>query len=256
MQTTKPLRFSWYELMTKDVPAALGFYEKVFGWTTKDSGFPDYRLIETQGRAIGGALTLTDEMCAAGAKPGWLGYIGVDDLAKKTEEIVAKGGKVVRPMVEIPGMLQFTIFADPHGAVFALLRGLVEGEEMRTPPPGTQGAIDWRELHAGNGAEAWEFYSSLFGWSKGMAVDMGPVGIYQTWMAGPDGGGMMTKMPETPAPFWLYYGGVDGIDAAVERVKENGGTVIHGPSPVPGGSFIANCIDPQGAIFAMVSMKR
>lgn len=257
MQTTKPLRFSWYELMTKDVPAALGFYEKVFGWTTKDSGFPDYRLIETQGRAIGGALTLTEEMCAAGAKPGWLGYIGVDDLAAKTAELVEAGGKVIRPQVEIPNLIRFTIVADLHGAVFVLYHGLVDGHGMPPFPPGTVGAVDWHELHAGDGAAAWELYSKVFGWTKDMAVDMGPVGVYQTWKAeGAAIGGMMTKMPVTPAPFWLYYVCVDSLGAALERVKANGGSIIHGPMEVPGGSFIANCLDPQGAIFAMVSQKR
>jgi hypothetical protein len=44
-------------------------------------------------------------------------------------------------------------------------------------------------------------------------------------MAGASGselsrGGMMTKMPQTPAPFWLYYFNVDAITAAVARVKK------------------------------------
>ncbi len=127
MQTVKPLRFSWYELMTRDVPAALDFYQQVFGWTTKDSDVPGYRLIEVQGRAIGGALTLTDEMCSAGAKPGWLGYVGVDDLAARTADLVEGGGKVIRPRVEIPGLIELTVVADPHGAVFVMYRGLVDG---------------------------------------------------------------------------------------------------------------------------------
>ena len=257
MQTVKPLRFSWYELMTRDVPAALDFYQKGFGWTTKDSGVPGYRLIEVQGRAIGGALTLTDEMCSAGAKPGWLGYVGVDDLAARTAALVEGGGKVIRPRVEIPGLIEFTVVADPHGAVFVMYRGLVEGQEMVPFPPGTPGAVDWHELHAGDGAAAWSFYSRLFGWTKDMSVDMGSVGIYQTWKADAAPiGGMMTKMPQTPAPFWLYYVGVDGVSAAIERVKANGGSIIHGPSEVPGGSFIANALDPEGSIFAMVSQKK
>lgn len=258
MPTTMPLTFAWYELMAKDVPAALDFYRKVFGWTTKDSGMPGgaYTLIELQGTAIGGALTLTDEMCAAGAQPGWLGYIAVDDLEAKTRELVAAGGKVVRPMVEIPGMIRFTIVADPHGAVFVMFKGLTEGQTLANFAPGTPGAIDWRELHAGDGTEAWTFYSTLFGWTKDMAVDMGPIGTYQTWAAGAAPiGGMMTKMPQTPAPFWLYYVSVSALGEAIERVTANGGTIIHGPTPVPGGGFIANAVDPQGAIFALVSQK-
>lgn len=257
MPLTKPLTFGWYELMAKDVPAALAFYSKVVGhWTTKDSGMPGagYTLIELQGKAIGGALALTDDMCAAGARPGWLGYLAVEDLDAKEKEFLAAGGRTVRPIFEIPGVIRFTIVVDPHGAVLVLFQGLTPGHTLPTFPAGTPGAVGWHELHAGNGGEAWEFYSRLFGWTKDMAVDMGPIGTYQTWKSTGDPiGGMMTKMPEAPAPFWLYYFNVDALGAALERVKAGGGQVIHGPQPVPGGSFIANCLDPEGGIFALVS---
>jgi hypothetical protein len=42
----------------------------------------------------------------------------------------------------------------------------------------------------------------------------------------------------------------------MKRVADRGGQIIHGPTQVPGGSWIANCLDPQGAMFAMVGSKR
>lgn len=256
MTTTTTCCFAWYELMTPDVPAALDFYRKVFGWTTKDSGMPGgvYTLIEVQGREIGGALQLTDEMCAAGAKPGWLGYIAVPDLAAKLAEWQAAGGKVIRPTMTIPGVIEFAIVADPHGAVVALFRGLTENQSIPTIPPNTPGAVEWHELHSGSEPEAWAFYSKLFGWTSVDAMDMGPLGVYRLWAAGGQPvGGMMTKMPQTPATFWQFYVSVDGTGAAIERAKAAGATLIHGPEQVPGGSWIANMVDPQGGVFAMVS---
>jgi predicted enzyme related to lactoylglutathione lyase len=101
------------------------------------------------------------------------------------------------------------------------------------------------------------FYSDLFGWTKADTVDMGPMGIYQLFAAGGDAiGGMMTKTPQSPAPFWLYYFNVDAIDAAVERITAAGGKVIQGPHEVPGGSWIVQALDPQGALFALVATKR
>jgi len=37
----------------------------------------------------------------------------------------------------------------------------------------------------------------------------------------------------------------------VEKVKAGGGKVVNGPMEVPGGDTIAQCVDPQGAMFAV-----
>jgi hypothetical protein len=64
-------------------------------------------------------------------------------------------------------------------------------------------------------------------------------------------GGIFTKRPVEPIPYWLYYFNVEDIDAAAERVKKAGGRIFEGPIEVPEESWIARCIDPQGAIFAL-----
>jgi uncharacterized protein len=46
---------------------------------------------------------------------------------------------------------------------------------------------------------------------------------------------------------------VAGLDAAIARVKKS--QICNGPMQVPGGSWIAQCADPQGAMFAMVGPK-
>ena len=67
---------------------------------------------------------------------------------------------------------------------------------------------------------------------------------------------MMTKPPPVPMPYWGYYFNVPAIDAAVERVTKGGGKILHGPVEVPGGQWIIQGMDPQGAMFALVAMKR
>jgi predicted enzyme related to lactoylglutathione lyase len=54
-------------------------------------------------------------------------------------------------------------------------------------------------------------------------------------------------------PMWLYYISVDDVTSAVAKVKELGGQVVNGPTEVPGGDLIAQCLDPQGALFALHS---
>jgi predicted enzyme related to lactoylglutathione lyase len=67
-------------------------------------------------------------------------------------------------------------------------------------------------------------------------------------------GGMFTKPPEMPGPpMWLFYISVPSVDSALEKVKELGGKVLNGPMEVPGGDKIAQCMDPQGAVFALHS---
>lgn len=51
---------------------------------------------------------------------------------------------------------------------------------------------------------------------------------------------------------WMFYFHVAEIEAAIERVRRNGGRLVHGPAVVPGGQQIAYCIDTQGAAFGMV----
>jgi predicted enzyme related to lactoylglutathione lyase len=84
-------------------------------------------------------------------------------------------------------------------------------------------------------------------------MDMGGGMTYRTFGQGEKMyGGIYNKPLEMPAPpHWLYYINVDDIEAALDRVKEHGGQVLNGPMEVPGGSRIAQCLDPQGAAFAL-----
>jgi predicted enzyme related to lactoylglutathione lyase len=45
---------------------------------------------------------------------------------------------------------------------------------------------------------------------------------------------------------------VGDCDAAVERLKELGGSVMHGPSSMEGVGRFAYVTDPQGATFAVI----
>ncbi len=180
----------------------------------------------------------------------------MNDVDAYVARVKAAGGAVRRSAADIPGVGRFAVVADPQGAVFILFKGTSD----QAPAPaaaGTPGHVGWHELYAGNLDAAWAFYSGLFGWTKADAMDMGPMGIYQIFATGgAPVGGMMTKPPEIPVPCWGYYFNVDAADAAVARVKAGGGTVANGPVEVPGGSWIVQCIDPQGAFFAMVAPKR
>jgi uncharacterized protein len=253
-------QFCWYDLMTTDMKAAQAFYAAVIGWEAKDSGMagPPYTLLSAGPTMVGGLMPIPDELRAKGVPPSWSGYVWVEDVDAYAGRVKAAGGTIRQPPADIPGIGRYAVVADPGGAVFILFKN-AGGEQPAPVAPGTRGHIGWHELHAWDGARAWAFYSGLFGWTKAEAVDMGPMGVYQTFATkagAPAVGGMMTKMPQVPATFWLYYFNVESIDAALARVTERGGKAIMGPQQVPGGQWILQAQDPQGAFFAMVAAKR
>ena len=149
------------------------------------------------------------------------------------------------------------MIADPQGAALALFRGTPGGPDQPPSGPGAPpGRIGWHELLATDWEAAFPFYAALFGWRKAEAVDIGPMGTYQLFSAGgAPVGGMFTRPPTVPVPFWLYYITVGGIGAAAGRVTEAGGQILMGPMEVPGGGWILQGLDPQGAVFALLGTR-
>jgi uncharacterized protein len=253
-------KFVWYEWMGEDVKAAATFYSHVVGWNAKDSGMPgmDYTIVSAGDYGVAGMMAIPEEAKAMGAPPCWTGYVWVDDVDAAAAKLTSAGGSVKRPGTDIPGVGRFAVVTDPQGAFFMLFRGV--GENPPPPAaPDTPGLVGWRELHAGNGATAFDFYASQFGWTKRSAMDMGEMGVYQlfTFAGGEiDYGGMMTRMPQTPGPFWLYYFNVSALDDAAKRIEAKGGKILTGPMEVPGGQWVLHAMDPERAMFAMVAPKR
>ncbi|MDB5510754.1 MAG: Glyoxalase/bleomycin resistance protein/dioxygenase [Enterovirga sp.] len=248
--------FVWYELMTTDVPAAEAFYRAVVGWSARDSGVPGvaYTMFTAGEAPAAGLMSLDDATSAAGARPGWIGYVAVPDVDASVAKLQHAGGAVHRAPADIPTVGRFAIVADPQGAVLAMITPSMEG----TPPkPGTPGHGGWHELLTTDREGAMTFYAGLFGWTKDKPFDMGPMGIYQIFaQRGQAIGGIMTKPDAIPAPFWNYYFTVEGIDAATARIGQQGGQVINGPHEVPGGSWIVQGLDPQGAMFSLTASAR
>jgi predicted enzyme related to lactoylglutathione lyase len=259
MADSKP-RFIWYELMTSDQDAAETFYRAVVGWNMADAGQPGmrYTILSAGDRGMGGLTALPREACEAGARPGWLGYVGVPDADGAAKRIVEAGGAIHRGPEDIPNVGRFAVVADPGGAVFQLLTPFPREDVPPPAEPGTPGLVRWHELYAGDGQEAaFAFYASQFGWETLEVMDMGEAGKYRIFGAGGVPlGGMMDKPGDAPAAAWAFYVNVDGIDAAIGRIEANGGQVRMGPHEVPGGSWVVQALDPQGAAFALVSTTR
>jgi uncharacterized protein len=245
-------RFVWYELITTDLEAAKVFYTKVIDWSARDAsalGRP-YILFTTGGASVSGLMELPEDARKMGGKASWMGYVGVDDVHATVERIKRLGGAVHVPPMEVADISRFSIFADPQMARLALFQWLRPSQQ---PPAelGAPGRVGWHELLAADWEQALAFYGELFGWQKADA-DIGEMGTYQLFSVGGQTiGGMLTKPSMIPSPFWLYYFNVADIDTAAQRVRAGGGEILDGPLELPGGSWVVQCTDPQGAIFAL-----
>ena len=253
MSDPSPCQFSWFELQTSDAASAEAFYCAVVGWSAEHLGPQPsgYTRFLTSAGGVAGMMTLgADE-----GRPNWVGYIAVDDVDAYAERVKAAGGSVRQPPIDVPGVLRFSGVADPQGAAFVVFKGT----SPEGPPRGgaaEPGYIGWHELMAVDGAEAFEFYSGLFGWTQTGAF--GPTGDYRLWTdgRGADAGAITTKPAGVPTPMWNHYFLVDGIEAAMGRVKAAGGTVSMGPHEVPGDRWILQGFDPQGASFCLLSSRK
>jgi len=253
MSETSPRgRFVWYDLMTTDAAGAAAFYRQVAGWGTQVwEGSPTpYMMWTVQGTPIGGLMQLGS---TAGAVPFWLGYVAVPDVDASAKQAEALGGKVLSAPRDIPEVGRFAVIADPQGAAIAIFT-------PRDAPPAPDGApnvgeFSWHELTTTDHVKAYDFYQQLFGWEKTREFDMGEMGVYQVYgRGGQTLGGMWTKPKGDAAPTsWLYYIRVPNTDQAAARVTELGGQVVSGPMDVPSGDRVAQCLDPQGAAFAVQS---
>jgi predicted enzyme related to lactoylglutathione lyase len=113
---------SWHELMTTDMPAAMTFYQQVFGWQPSqamDMGpMGTYQMFKRPHGDIGGMMKKPPEM--ANVPPNWQIYFRVPDVHAAAERIKASGGQILNGPMEVPDGDWIVNATDPQGAAFGL----------------------------------------------------------------------------------------------------------------------------------------
>jgi predicted enzyme related to lactoylglutathione lyase len=242
--------FAWYELLTTDMSAAQSFYGRVLGWDAQESSTSAfaYRLFGVGGNPVAGLMELPLDGRNKGATPRWIGYVAVEDVDEVVDQLKRLGGRVYVPPTD-SNIGRLAVVADPQTATLALVNGLKYGDD--DAEPAGLGRVCWHELFAVDAKAAFEFYSKLLGWQITAPMTT-PIDSYQLFAAGERTmGGMLNKIASAPVPFWLYYFAVADLDLAVRRVRAEGGLITRGPIELWGDLWIAHCIDPQGAVFAL-----
>lgn len=220
-------RFCRIELRTTDIPAARLFYRALLG---------------DEGADI---VAIPPEAIARGARPHWLGHLGVGEVEGTARAFVAHGATRLGPTRTNDDGGAVAILCDPGGAVVALA----------TPPAAPVRAdVIWRSLNSADVARTLAAYSDVLGWDVSEAIDLGRLGRQHpfAWSAGGPSVGTMADIagrPEVHA-HWLFHFRVAALDPALAAVRAAGGLALE-PFVMPDGARTAVCDDPQGAAFAL-----
>ena len=139
-------------------------------------------------------MSLPKDLGSMDKRPGWIGYVKVDDVDATTDRIKQLGGDVHVQPQDILDISRFSVVADPQKATLALFDWLKPSPDQPVDLR-ARGRVGWHELYAADWEKAWAIYSELFGWQKA-ETDSSAMGTYQLFSAtGQTIGGMYTKSP-------------------------------------------------------------
>ena len=118
-----PGSICWRELATKDLPAAMEFYSKLFGWTLQQTKISpmEYKEIIMDDVAHGGMMAIGENLPPE-VPSHWTTYIAVANADETVEKITANGGSVRVPPFDAPGVGRMAMVADPLGAAFSIIQ--------------------------------------------------------------------------------------------------------------------------------------
>jgi predicted enzyme related to lactoylglutathione lyase len=117
-----PGEWIWSSLSTPDPDADAGFYQTLFDYEVFDLPADQgarHLMLASENYARASANTLPENR--PNARPHWLNYVHVEDVAASSAKVVSLGGRVlVEPRLDRHGG-KVAIVADPLGAPFGLL---------------------------------------------------------------------------------------------------------------------------------------
>jgi len=240
----------WVDLMAKDQQAALDFYRDLLGWSGRPgpAGFGGYAVCELNGRAVAGIGAAMAPEGMPEPPTVWTSYLATTDADATQEAVVAAGGTLLAPAMDVGDLGRMLVAADPQGAVFGVWQ---PGEFHGARVLNEMGALTWNELHTADVPAATAFYGAAFGIE--IEPRKGTDSYWELRVGGRAVGGvtlLANDPPGTPA-HWLTYFAVDDLESTLDALVKAGGTVL-APPVVVGAGRMSVVADPQGAAFAMI----
>ena len=240
----------WVDLATSDVETAKKFYGSVFGWTYLDGGeqFGHYQ------RCLSGESAVAGMMQMDGGVNAWCTYLATADIDATFAAATGAGAQTIAPPMQVGEFGSMALLSDPAGAAFGLWQA---DQHLGFYKYNEPGSVTWDEHHSKDFPASLDFYTKVFGWTIDKTSDTDEFRYFQGQINGETVAGLMDSKsflpPEVPS-HWAVYFSVEDVDATIEKVKANGGTVLRGAEDTPFGR-IADLLDSTGAAFKLHSAK-
>jgi uncharacterized protein len=111
----QPGSIGWVELATRDLGAAVAFYQQLFDWQLTEHPAPSpYKVFHAEGHDYGGLLQMTEQWGDIPAH--WSIYLQVEDVDRALDRAVELGGSVAVPAFDIAGVGRIAMIKDTTGA--------------------------------------------------------------------------------------------------------------------------------------------
>ncbi|MCX4750818.1 VOC family protein [Kitasatospora sp. NBC_01287] len=120
----RPGSLGWVELLTRDVPGALQFYPRVFGWSVAAGEW--YTQWGVDGADFGGMMRLDDRVPAE-VPPHWRPYFAVTDVDAVVRRAAGLGAGTLLAPMDLAGGRRIAVLSDPQGAGFGVYLAGTEG---------------------------------------------------------------------------------------------------------------------------------
>ena len=119
----------WHELLTDDPAKAFDYYSKHYGWQkdlAHDMGaigiYQTFRADKPM--YTGGMMNRRSPGMPDGIPPQWQYYFIVDDIEAAQQRVLAAGGKITMPPMDVPGGSRILQGTDDQEGHFALMQRL------------------------------------------------------------------------------------------------------------------------------------
>ncbi|MCU1486241.1 MAG: Glyoxalase/bleomycin resistance protein/dioxygenase [Actinomycetia bacterium] len=244
----------WIDVFTSKPEATRSFYCDLFGWTFEQGAeeFGGYSTFFSDGVQVAGFMPNHGDVDTPDM---WSVYLAVEDAKATVDAVVAHGGQVYAPAMDVGDLGVMAVLADNGGAAV----GIWEPKEHKGfGVLAETGAPGWFELFTRDHAKVVKFYEDVFGWDT---TAVGDSDEFRYTTLGKDEAALAGVMdassflPEGVPAHWSVYFVAEDTDASIAKATGLGATLVQGPDDTPYGR-LATLTDPTGAGFKLMGPNK